>query len=151
MFPKIFFAVNALNLCDHLSDSYHFQGCYITFSALKYKDFSKFYQMFLLLSGNIRLNLAPAPNGVSHYSWKSFENKGPHFIHWNVISILSKGDELKTIAGNTKIAVIGEMESNFSTLCIQYWGWSLMLLHTSMQSEQKWGHSSLLYYGGFMF
>lgn len=85
---------------------------------LKYKDFSKFYQMLLLLSGNIRLNLAPAPNGVSHYSWKSFENEGPHFIHWNVISILSKEDELKTIAGNTKIAVIGEMESNFSTLCI---------------------------------
>ena len=56
--------------------------------------------MLLLLSGDISLNPGPTPNSVSQSFWKPFENKGLHFLHLNINSILPKFDELKTIAGN---------------------------------------------------
>ena len=67
--------------------------------------------MLLLLSGDISLNPGPTPNSVSQSFWKPFENKGLHFLHLNINSILPKLDELKTIAGNTKAAIIGITES----------------------------------------
>ena len=65
--------------------------------------------MLLLLSGDISLNPGPTPNSVSKSFWKHFENKGVHFLHLNINSILPKLDELKTIAGNTKAAIIGKL------------------------------------------
>ena len=62
--------------------------------------------MLLLLSGDISLNPGPTPNSVSQYFWEPFENKGLHFLHLKINSILTKLDELKTIAGNTKAAII---------------------------------------------
>ena len=67
--------------------------------------------MLLLLSGDISLNPGPTPISVSQSFWKPFENKGLHFLHLNINSILPKLDELKTIAGNTKAAIIGITES----------------------------------------
>ena len=65
-FTKYFFLVEVLDLCNRLHESYHHnQDCFIAISALKYKNYSKFYQMFLLLSGNISLNPHPTPNSVS--------------------------------------------------------------------------------------
>ena len=58
--------------------------------------------MLLLLSGDISLNPGPTPNSVP---------QGIHFLYLNINSILPKLDELKTIAGNTKAAVIGITES----------------------------------------
>ena len=67
--------------------------------------------MLLLLSGDISLNPGPTPNSVCQFFWKLFENKGFHFLDLNINSILPKLDELKTIAGNTKAAIIGVTES----------------------------------------
>ena len=61
----------------------------------------------LLLSGDRSLNPGPTPNSVSQSFWKLFENKALRFLHLNINSILSKLDELKMIAGNTKAAIIG--------------------------------------------
>ena len=72
--------------------------------------------MLLLLSGDISLNSGPTPNSVSKSFWKHFENKGVHFLHLNINSILLKLDELKTIAGNTKAAIIGIKESKLAIL-----------------------------------
>ena len=57
-FTKNFFLVEVLYLCNRLHDSYHhYQDCFITTSVLKYKNYPKFYQMLLLLSGDIILFL----------------------------------------------------------------------------------------------
>ena len=61
----------------------------------------------LLLPGDISSSLGPTPNSVSQSFWEPFENKGLHFLHLNINSILLKLDELKTIAGNTKAAIVG--------------------------------------------
>ena len=66
--------------------------------------------MLLLLSGDISLNPGPTLNSISQSFWKPFENKGLQFLHLNN-NILPKLDELKTIAGNTKAAIIGITES----------------------------------------
>ena len=106
-FTKDFFSVEVLDLCYRLHDSYHhYQDCFFAISVLKYKNYSKFYQM-LLLSGDRSLNPGPTPNSVSQSFWKLFENKALRFLHLNINSILSKLDELKMIAGNTKAAIIG--------------------------------------------
>ena len=67
--------------------------------------------MLLLLAGDISLNPGPTPISVSQSFWKPFENKGLHFSHLNINSILPKLDGLETMAGNTKVAIIGITES----------------------------------------
>ena len=68
--------------------------------------------MLLLLSGGISLNLGPTPIIVSQCFWEPFKNKGLRFLHLNIDNtILPKLDELKTITGNIKAAVIGVAES----------------------------------------
>ena len=102
---KDFFTVEVVDLCDRLHDSYHhFQDCYTAISALKYKNYPEFYQRLLLLS--MSSNPSFTPNSFSQSFWKHFENKGIHFFHFNVKSILPQLDELKKIAGNTKDAII---------------------------------------------
>ena len=102
---KDFFTVEVVDLCDRLHDSYHhFQDCYTAISALKYKNYPEFYQRLLLLS--MSSNPSFTPNSFSQSFWKHFENKGLHFFHFNVKSILPQLDELKKIAGNTKDTII---------------------------------------------
>ena len=111
MFYKRFFLVEVVDLCNCQHDPYHhYQDCFIAISVLKDKNYSAFYHI-LLLSGDISLNLGPTPNSLSQLFWKPFENKGLHFLHLNINSILPKLDELKTIAGNTKAVIIGITES----------------------------------------
>ena len=90
---------------------HHYQDSFIATSVLKYKNYSKFYQMFFLLSGGKTLNPVPTPNSLSQSLWKPFENKDLHFLHLNINSILPKLDELKTMGGNTKAVIIGITES----------------------------------------
>ena len=66
--------------------------------------------MLLLLSGDISLNPGTTPNSISQSFWKLLENKGLHFLHLNINSILPKLDEFKMIAGNTIAAIIGMTE-----------------------------------------
>ena len=104
---KYFFSVEVLDLCYRLHDSYHhYQDCLFAMSVLKYKSYFKFYQMLLLLSGDISLNPGPTPNSISQSFWKPFQNKGLHFLHLNFNGILPKLDELKTIAGNIKLQLL---------------------------------------------
>ena len=104
MFHKRFFFGRSSRSMQPLHDSYHhYQDCFIAISVLKYKNYSKFHQM-LLLSGDICLNPSPTPNSISQPFWKP-ENKGLHFLHLNIYSIVLKLDELKMIPGNTKLLV----------------------------------------------
>ena len=76
--------------------------------------------MLLLLSGVISLNPGLTPNSVSQSFWKSFKNKGLNFLHLNINSILLKLDELKTIAGNTKAAIIGKLTIVYLIVRLQF-------------------------------
>ena len=79
MLQKI--SVKVLDLYSRLHDSYHhYQDCLIAISVLKYKNYSKFYQM-LLLSGDMSLNPGPTSNNLSQSFSKPFENKGLHFLY----------------------------------------------------------------------
>ena len=110
MFHKRFFLVTVVDLCNRQHDPYHhYQDCFIAISVLK--DYSAFYHILLLLSGDTSLNLGPIPNSLSQLFWKPFENKGLHFLHLHINSILLKLNELKTMAGNTKAVISGITES----------------------------------------
>ena len=112
MFHKRFFLVEVVDLCNCQHDPYHhYQDCFIAISVLKDKNYSAFYHILLLLSGDISLNLGPIPNSLSQLFWKPFENKGLHFLHLHINSILLKLNELKTMAGNTKAVISGITES----------------------------------------
>ena len=86
---------------------------HITLSRLLYYHLCTEIQKLriFLFSANISLNSGPTPNSVSQSFWQPFEDKGLHFLNLNVNSILPKLSELKTIAGNTKAAIIGITES----------------------------------------
>ena len=75
--------------------------------CIEIKNYSTFYQILLLLSGDISLNPGPTLDSVSQSFWKPFQHKGLNSLHLNINSILPKLDELKTIAGNAKAAIIG--------------------------------------------
>ena len=93
MFHKrFFFSVEVLDLCHRLQDVYQYQDSFIAIYVLKYKNYSKFHQMLLILSSDISLNPGPTPNSVSQCFWKPFENKGFHFLHLNVNGIPLKLD-----------------------------------------------------------
>ena len=48
--------------------------------------------------------------------WKIFSKRGPHMIHLNTNSVLSKIDELRVIAKKSKAAVIGVPELDATVL-----------------------------------
>mgnify|MGYP001792126289 FL=1 len=62
--------------------------------------------------------------------WKPFQQKGLHFIHLNINSLLSKIDELREIAKNSNAAVIGitetKVDSSIFDSEIEIEGYSLL-------------------------
>ena len=69
--------------------------------------------MLLLLSGDISLNSGPVHQDKLQCSneWNIFKNRGLHFIHLNINSLLPEIEELHFIAKSTNAAVIGICES----------------------------------------
>ena len=73
--------------------------------------------LMLTLSGDIESNPGPEQLNVENLLqehqqiWLPFRQKGLHFIHLNINSILPKIENLRRIAGNTKPAIIGITES----------------------------------------
>ena len=74
---------------------------------------NSFSQLLLLLSGDISLNPGPVHQYTQQCSneWNVFKNRGFHFIHLNINSLLSKIEELRFIAKSTNAAVIDISES----------------------------------------
>ena len=73
---------------------------YFTISKLrnKPKHFLNFYQILLLLSGDISLNPGPCQmQFIDDKTWKPLVTRGVFFCYLNVNSLLSKIDELKDI------------------------------------------------------
>ena len=77
--------------------------------------------MLLLLSGDISLNPGPVNQGTLQCSneWNVFKNRGLHFIHLNINSLLSKIQELRFIEKSTNAAVIGICESKLDASVLE--------------------------------
>ena len=67
--------------------------------------------MLLLLSRDINLNPGPVHQDTLQCSNEWNVNRGLHFIHLNLNSLLSKIEELRYIAKSTNTAVIGICKS----------------------------------------
>ena len=76
------------------------------------KNHSLYLKLILLLSGDISLN--PEPNQTNHQlteDSKVFKNRGLHFIHLNINSLLSEIDELRELVKASNATVVGITES----------------------------------------
>ena len=83
---------------------------YIAMSKLrnKPKHFLKFYQILLLLSGNISLNPGPCQmQFTDDKTWEPLKTRDLRFCHLNVNSLLSKTDELREITNYVRPAILG--------------------------------------------
>ena len=81
---------------------------FFSLNHLKLSNNSSYLKYIQLLAGDLELN--PRPNQVNTL-WDPFNNKGLHFVHLNINSLLPKIDELRTIARDTKAAIIALTES----------------------------------------
>ena len=82
----------------------------------KPKHFLRFYQISLLLSGDI--SLKPGPFQMQFNDDKILEplkTRGLHFFHSNVNSLLSKIDELRDIVNHIIPAILGITESKLDS------------------------------------
>ena len=73
--------------------------------CFKRKKCLKFYQFFILLSGDISLNPGPSQYLQDNDNkFEPFHKHGLHFLHINVNSLLIKIDELRDIVGHIRIS-----------------------------------------------
>ena len=72
-----------------------------------------FTHLLSLLSGDTSLNPGPVHQDRLQCSneWNVFKNRGLHFVHLNINSLLPKIEEIRYIAKFTNAAVIGICES----------------------------------------
>ena len=79
---------------------------------LKNKDYNNFYQLCLLLSGNVSLNPGPAQISlaVNVNISEPLNKKRLSFLHINLNSLLPKINELKCITNKIKATIIGITE-----------------------------------------
>ena len=72
-----------------------------------------FYQILLLLCGDISLN--PGPCQMQFIDGKTWEPRSLHFCHLNVSSLLSKIAELREITNSIRPAAFGITESKLGS------------------------------------
>ena len=110
-----FFTYESINTCDNLETSCLHSGlAFFSISKLQYRNSNSYFNLLLLLSGDVSLNAGPPHNNQlqPQSEWSAFNSRGLHFIHLNVNSLLPKIDELRNIAKLSNAAVIGISESN---------------------------------------
>ena len=109
-----FFTYESTNTCDIVKTScLHSDLVFFSISKLQYRNSNSYFNILLLLSGDISLNPGPLHNNQlqPQSEWNVFSSKRLHFIHLNVNSLLPKIDELRNIAKLSNAAVIGIRES----------------------------------------
>ena len=96
------------------------QSIFLSVSQLMYSNSNFYYQLLLLLSGNISLNPEPFHNLhlLDHDEWNIFKHRGLHFLHLNINSLLLKIDELRRTARLTNTAKIGISESKLDVFML---------------------------------
>ena len=106
--------INSINRAERNLDF-----CYFALSKLNFKKnkHMKFYQLLILLSGDISLNPGPCQYIPDQNKdlFEPFRKQGLQFLHINVSSLPSKIEELRNIVGRTKPAVLGIIESKLDS------------------------------------
>ena len=115
-----FFSIELIKITNSINSAeIHLDVCYFTLSKLNFKkdNHMKFYQLLILLSGDISLN----PGRCQYLPdqnmdlFEPFRKRGLHFLHINVNSLPSKIEELRNIVGRTKPAILGITESKLDS------------------------------------
>ena len=77
--------------------------------------------MLLLLSADINFNPGPVHQGTMQCSneWDVFKNRGLHFVHLKINSLLTKIEELPCVAKSTSAAVICICESDLDASVVE--------------------------------
>ena len=91
---------------------------YFALNKLKIKrnECFKFYHLLILVSGDVNLNAGPSQYLPDNdHKFEPFHERGLHFLHINVNSLLSKIDELRDVVGHTKPAILGITESKLDS------------------------------------
>ena len=125
---KVFFSIESLKISNDLSNQTQDLYLHLDFlNKINYlKNHSPYLKLILILSSNINLN--PKPNRTNRQLTEKlevFKNRGLHFIHLNINSLLSKIDELREIvkASNATVLGITELKLDDSTndceICIE--------------------------------
>ena len=105
-----FFNENFLNFCK--TTNLYFlnqQASAFALSQMKIQNCNKFLHILLLLSGDVELN--PGWAQLDENTFSCFKERGLHFIHLNINSVLPKVDELRLIVKKSNAAVIGLTET----------------------------------------
>ena len=115
-----FFSIELIKITNSINSAeIHLDFCYFTLSKLHFKKnkHMKFYQLLILLSGDISLNPGPCQYMPDQNKdlFEPFCKRGLHFLHINVNSLPSKIEELRNIVGCTKPAILGITESKLDS------------------------------------
>ena len=108
------FTYGSINTCDNGETScLHSDVVFFSIFKLQYRNSNSYFNLLLLLSGDISLNPGPPHNNQlqPQSEWSVFNSRRLHFIHLNVNSLLPKIDELRNIAKLSNAAVISISES----------------------------------------
>ena len=90
----------------------HSQSVFLSVSQIMFCNSNSYYQLLLLLSGDISLNQGPFHNlqPLDQNEWNISKHRGLHFLHLDINSLLLKIDELRHITRLTNAAVMGTSE-----------------------------------------
>ena len=108
-----FFTYESKNTCDNVETLCLYSDLvFFSISKLQYRNSNSYFNLLLLLSGDISLNPGPLHNDQlqPQIEGSVLNSRGLHFIHFNVNSFLLKIDELRNIAKLSNAAVIGIVE-----------------------------------------
>ena len=109
-----FFRSKFKNICDNFQFSLtRMNSTFYSVSKLKYRNLNSFFNLLILLSGDISLNPRPNHQHKLQYlnKWNIFKSRGLHFIYLDINSLLPKVEEFRIIANSTNAAIIGISES----------------------------------------
>ena len=100
------------------SSCFQFDLVFFSISKLQYRSSNSYFNLLLLLSGDISLNPGPLHNNQlqPQNEWSVFNSRGLHSIHLSVNSLLPKIDKLRNIAKLSNAAVIGISESKLDDI-----------------------------------
>ena len=104
-----FFTIESLKTNEKFSITrQEFNLNLLTLREMNCKDYTEFFRLILLLSGDMNLN--PGSTQISK-TWSVLKKRGLHFVHLNINSLPSKIEELRQITKDTNSAVIGLSET----------------------------------------
>ena len=109
-----FFTYESINTCGNVeTPCLHSDVVFFSISKLQYRNSNSYFNLLLLLSGDISLNPGPPHNNQLQplREWSVFNSKGLHFMHLSVNSLLPNIDELRNIAKLSNAVFIGISES----------------------------------------